>query len=571
MAQEGANKMFLIKEKRKNGTYLSIVQSYRDPVTKATKRKRIKNIGYLEDLEKEYDDPIAHFQQVAKEMSEEYAAETKPIQVALDQSKSLEPGIDLTKNLGYTALSALYHELKINVFFRGRQRDLDIDYNLNSIMKLLVYGNILYPGSIRHIYNRRNLFFDKMEFSLEDIYDSFRYLKQYKVQLQRWMYKYTLETYKCKTDKVYYYITKQYFEPELQKLSSDRRTDPIVQLDLITDTRYIPLSYEVSSRAPSDILTVKASIAKRLREMKAKDIVLIGDNGINSPDNLYNLIAGGYGYIVQQSLRTAEKDIKDFVLKEQGYIHFGTCSKLKSRIITRTIKVTTPDGKKKNVQIKEKQIAFYNQKYARCVLSQREDMLLKANDLIAAPGTFDAQSGSSKHAKTSAGDCSAKLNNVKIPMRINEEQLKEEEKYDGYYFFLTSEIEEDDFVLLNAYSRLWETQSNFDYTNNIHDLPKTLTRENHLHSHYLTHFVSLVITRILESKVDHKYSLDQLVKSLYKCTCVHIEDNNYVQCYFDTILDDIGQSIGVDFSKRYGTLCKIKENIAITKKKQDHN
>ena len=116
MAQEGANKMFLIKEKRKNGTYLSIVQSYRDPVTKATKRKRIKNIGYLEDLEKEYDDPIAHFQQVAKEMSEEYAAETKPIQVALDPSKSLEPGIDLTKNLGYTALSALYHELKINVF-----------------------------------------------------------------------------------------------------------------------------------------------------------------------------------------------------------------------------------------------------------------------------------------------------------------------------------------------------------------------------------------------------------------------------------------------------------------------
>ena len=122
--------MFLIQEKRKNGTNLCIVQSYRDPVTKASKTKRIMNLGYLEDLKKQYDDPIAHFKQVAKEMSEEQRTESKPVHIELDPEKSLEPGIDLIKNFGYTALSALYHELKLDVFFRGRQRSLDLNYSM---------------------------------------------------------------------------------------------------------------------------------------------------------------------------------------------------------------------------------------------------------------------------------------------------------------------------------------------------------------------------------------------------------------------------------------------------------
>ena len=118
------------------------------------------NVGYLEDLKKQYDDPIAHFQKVAKEMSEEYSTETKPIHITLDPAKSLEPGIDLIKNFGYTALSALYHELKVDVFFRGQQRSLDIHYSLNSVMKLLVYGGILFPGSIKQIYGNKDQFFD---------------------------------------------------------------------------------------------------------------------------------------------------------------------------------------------------------------------------------------------------------------------------------------------------------------------------------------------------------------------------------------------------------------------------
>ncbi|WNX89763.1 hypothetical protein RVY71_05695 [Emergencia timonensis] len=210
--------MFLIKEKRKNGTNLCIVQSYRDPITKVSKTKRIMNVGYLEDLQKQYDDPIAHFQEVAKQMTEEYSTKTKPTYLTINPAKSLDQGVDLIKNYGYAALSALYHELKLDVFFRGRQRTVDIDYSLNSIMKLLVYGRILYPGSEKQIYGKKDRLFDKTDFTLDDLYHSFPYFHQYKNQLQSWIHDRICENYGKDTTQMYYYVTNHYFEVSEQDL-----------------------------------------------------------------------------------------------------------------------------------------------------------------------------------------------------------------------------------------------------------------------------------------------------------------------------------------------------------------
>jgi len=45
------------------------VQGYRDPNTGKVKHKTVKSLGYLDELEKEFKDPIAHFKEVAKQMT----------------------------------------------------------------------------------------------------------------------------------------------------------------------------------------------------------------------------------------------------------------------------------------------------------------------------------------------------------------------------------------------------------------------------------------------------------------------------------------------------------------------
>ena len=61
--------MHLKKTKNANGRiYLSITDSYYDKEKKTSRSKTIESIGYLDELEKQYKDPIAHFQKRVEEL-----------------------------------------------------------------------------------------------------------------------------------------------------------------------------------------------------------------------------------------------------------------------------------------------------------------------------------------------------------------------------------------------------------------------------------------------------------------------------------------------------------------------
>ena len=72
--------MFLKKDKKPNGRiYLSIVEGYRESTTGKTKHRKIKSLGYVDDLEKEFDDPISHFTEIAKQMTLEANQDSIPL------------------------------------------------------------------------------------------------------------------------------------------------------------------------------------------------------------------------------------------------------------------------------------------------------------------------------------------------------------------------------------------------------------------------------------------------------------------------------------------------------------
>ena len=66
--------MFLKKTPKAKGTYLAITESYYDKEKKATRQKTIMGLGYLEDLKKDYPDPISHFEKVVADMNQEREA-----------------------------------------------------------------------------------------------------------------------------------------------------------------------------------------------------------------------------------------------------------------------------------------------------------------------------------------------------------------------------------------------------------------------------------------------------------------------------------------------------------------
>ncbi len=139
--------MRLNVSKRKNGrTYLSIEKRYRDKVTKKSTGTTIRSLGYLDELEKEFPDPIAHFKAVAKQMTAQENTRRK-VSITIDMDEPLPEKAEGTKNFGYAVPMKIYHELGLHEFLKSRMARESFKFNTNSIMLLLVISRLLYPGS----------------------------------------------------------------------------------------------------------------------------------------------------------------------------------------------------------------------------------------------------------------------------------------------------------------------------------------------------------------------------------------------------------------------------------------
>ena len=85
--------MYLKRTKQKNGRiHLDITDSYYDKQQKKTKQVTIENLGFLDELEKIYDDPISHFQKRVEQLKEEKKKHKAPINFTFYDSDRLCPG-----------------------------------------------------------------------------------------------------------------------------------------------------------------------------------------------------------------------------------------------------------------------------------------------------------------------------------------------------------------------------------------------------------------------------------------------------------------------------------------------
>ena len=180
--------MYLKKTPNTHGRIrLSIVDNYYDKVKKCSRQKTVESVGWLDELEKQYDDPIAYFTKRVAQLNDEKKKKQAPINFTFYDSDRLCIGDNLRKNFGYAALSQIYHELGIHTFLINRQRHSKEQYDSNTIMKMLVYSRLLFPASKKSSYDSRERFFENTEYSLDDVYRCLSFLDKHRENLQIWM------------------------------------------------------------------------------------------------------------------------------------------------------------------------------------------------------------------------------------------------------------------------------------------------------------------------------------------------------------------------------------------------
>lgn len=571
--------MYLKKTPNAKGrVYLSIVDGYYDKKSKNTRQVTVESLGYLDELEKQFDDPIAHFSKRVEQLKEEKKTRKAPIHFTFYDSDRLCIGDDLEKNFGYAALSKIYHELEIDKFLINRQRHTKESYDANTIMKMLVYSRILFPASKKASYEHRERFFEKTNYSLDDVYRCLSFFNKHRENLQVWMNDRIKENYGRDTSLIYYDVTNYYFETDEQTdflrkgVGKEHRPNPIVQMGLFMDNNAIPITYELFSGNTNDCLTYRPNFGRIKKQFDLGRVITVADKGMTTGDNIWYTINTPTkdGYVFSMSIRGADKSMKEYVLDEEGYTWLGSEYKRKSRKYPRTIHVTTTSGKKMKKQVDEKQVVFWSEKYAKRAKAEREAALTKARDLAAHPGNYTRATsyGAAKYVKKIEYDKNTgEILTASSVLDINEDLIRKEEALDGYYVLLTSEMEESDDKIIDMYRGLWRIEESFKITKSeLEARPVYVWTREHIEAHFLTCFVALTISRILEKKLEHKYSTGKIIESLSKSKCCLLQQNYYQFNYYDEILKDIGEICGIDFSKRIRSLGEIKQVISKTKK-----
>ena len=604
--------MFLKKCKYKNGrTYLSIVNGYK--VNGVVKHEVIKKLGYLDELEKEYDDPIAHFTKLAKEIENDF--EENPCIENLKNQKLIK-NYSNRKNIGYVFIKKIYNELNLKMFFKSKQSNLNIQYNLNDIFSLLVFSRILYPGSKKETFEGRKKFFESFEhFELSDVYKSLDYFKDYKEEIETLIWNNTKNSYNRDTSNTYYDCTNYYFEinyndddlvdeegnilvKNYRKRGPEKnhRPDPIIELGLLMDSNDIPLAYNLFPGNESEKLSLRPLFKNTKAKFSLGRTIVVADRGLNTSDNIFFLAGkndkpNADGYIYGQSVRGADKEFKEWVLKQEGYINeplynedgspemfrqmiFDSEGKLvgyekkqayfkhKSRIYPKQLTITREGKRNTKVTTDQKQMVYYSKKYADKQKKDRNQMIERAKDLINNP---------KKYTRMTAKGSTAYINNIKfnkdtgeviegLELSLKLDKIAEEEKYDGYYSIVTSELKMTDSELRKRYRGLSKIEDTFKITKTeLETRPVYVWTKEHIESHFLTCFVALVILRLLEKKTNQKYSINKMIESLQKCECTKL--NNIINSfdYYDDILEDLSNIYNIKLDNSLVTTKNIKK------------
>lgn len=577
--------MYLKKTYRKESgrTYLVIAQKYRNPRTNVSTDRTIKSLGYLDELKKTYEDPVAHFRKAARKMTEEDNAKKK-ITLKINMDEVLRGDSKGQKNLGYTAILKVYHELELDDFFKNRARNESFKYNTNSIMILLVVSRLLSPGSKKKAFEEKSRYFERFSFTMADIYRALSHFARLAKEFQEYLNKKIKDSYGRNTRTIYYDVTNFYFEIDkadgFRKYgkSKEGRHNPIVQMGLAMDSDGIPIHYRLFAGNKLDKETFRSVIGEVRRKYGTGRIVVVADMGIITGDNIYYLTGGknDNGYVFSFSVKGATDTFKEYVLDNTGYA--GTDGrpagedvsfKIKSRVIARDINVSLKSGKTAKKTVYEKQVVFWAKKYADKAKAERQELVKKAMELVRDPGKYERATsyGAAKYVKNVQFDKdTGEILKGRKPY-FDFEKLAEDEKYDGYYAIVTSELGMPDGDIIDTYRGLWEIEETFKVTKGtIEARPVYVSREDRIGAHFLTCFIALVIIRLIQKKTGRKYSPEKIIECLNRISCSNEQDNLYLFDYRSKVSDAIGDALGIDFTRKRLRRGEIKNILAESKK-----
>lgn len=550
----------------------------------------VEKLGTETEIQNKYHmDALTWAKQHVAELNKKEKEEKSDIIVSFPQGEIIEKDYQCKFNVGYLFLKKIYHELKLNLICKHISKDYKFDYNLCGILESLIYGRIIHPTSKKSTFEFSKTLLEAPDFELHDVYRALDVFSEEFYSIQTQLYKNSFALGKRKTGVIYYDCTNFFFECEepdgkgkLRQYgkSKENRPLPIVEMGMFIDSEGIPLAMCIHPGNTNEQATLKPIEKKLLSEHGLSKFVFCADAGLSSAANKrYNSVQDR-SFVVTQSIKKLKKEYREWALSPEGWSLAGSTG---SKDYSKKFNLNEIDEDKYFERIfykecwvdhgnfEEKILVTYSIKYKRYQRNIRNTQIARAEKAIS--------EGAAKLSKKTAQDFRRFIEKISITedgeiaektkISLNQDRIDEEEKYDGFYAVCTDlDDEVENIIKINKYR--WKIEECFRIMKtDFESRPVYVSNQGRIKAHFLTCYLSLVVYRYLEKRLENKYTTSQIIGTLKDMEMVKISDTEYIPAYMrNDITDALHEMAGFRTDYKVTTKKKINE---ILRKSKKHN
>ncbi len=522
-------------------------------------------------------------------------------------------------NIGYLFLEDIYYSLKLDKIINTVAKKYKFEFDLNEVLSYLVYSRIIFPSSKLKTYELSKNFIETPKYNLINIYRGLTYLCSSLDYIQRELYNNSKAVVDRNTRIFYYDCTNYYFdiseEDDLRKYTAnakDKKGKPVVGMGLFLDGNGYPIAMNIYPGSDNESTTLIPLQKKIIGidqltgfeidgfDLENKNTIICTDAAMCTDQiKLFN-VKNGRAFVITQSIKKLKKEyqakvfedddwrivgdlrktyklssiLNDEELREKYYetifykiVQTETAHVVQDLIVTFQIKY-----KDYSANVRKGQIERASKKISSSSNGEKIKLSTNPNDYRR---FIKEEISTTKKVKESENENRNSLNEPKKKEKyyysysISKDIIKDEEKYDGYYGVTTNLNGEISDILKISKNR-WEIEENFRILKSDFESGDIyLSREDRITAHFLTCFISLLIYRILENKLDYKYTNTQIIDKLREMEVFEENNAGYSPSYTrDNLTDDLHEVFGFrtdyeiityeDFKKTFNKVKKIK-------------
>jgi transposase len=548
--------MRLKLSKSKNSTSLYVIKStYKNGVHSS---KIVEKLGTETELRKKLNgaDPYEWANKYIAELNRKEKENNREVMVKYSPSKLIQKDEQRSFNGGYLFLQQLYHGLGLHKISAEISRKYKFTFDLNSIISRLLYARIIYPSSKLATFKLSTKFIEQPNFQLQHIYRALEVIAKEADYIQSSLYNNSLKISKRNTGVLYYDCTNYFFEIEQEEglkqygPSKEHKPNPIVQMGLFMDGDGVPLAFSINKGNINEQLTLKPLEEKILSDFDLSRFIVCTDAGLASESNRKFNNKGERAFITTQSIKKLKAHLKKWALDPKGWSLDGsrkTCDITELNEINDEDKIFHKERWINEGGLEQRIVVTYSIKYRnyqRTIRNSQIERAYKAIDFH--PERLKKFNANDFKRFIEKSHCTADGEIAEHEMySIDTKLISKEEAFDGFYAVCTN-LEDDASAIIRVNKRRWEIEECFRIMKSeFKARPVYLSRDDRIEAHFMTCFISLVIYRLLEKKLNGKYTCQEITDGLREMDFLEVKGDGYIPTYTRTdFTDDLHEAFG---------------------------